>query len=63
MKVLELDGTERKEMSVSELFRRRAAADTAEQAAVSGDSRMDAWARVRGAALVESVVRATRRDG
>jgi hypothetical protein len=44
-------------------FRRRAAADRSEPVAVPADSRMDRWARARGAALVESVVVATRRNG
>ena len=52
---LELVGAERKEMSVFTNLRRRTAADTT----VAGDSRLDAWARARGAALVESIVRAT----
>ncbi len=59
---LELVGAERKEMSFFALLRRRGAAGTAEQVPVSGDSWLDAWARSRGAALVESVVRATRPD-
>ena len=49
-------------MSMSLNFRRQAA-DKSEQAVVSADSRMDRWARARGAALVESVVVATRRQG
>lgn len=50
-------------MSVFTILRRRPAAGTTEQIAVRIDSRLDAWARNRGAALVESVVRATRSDG
>ncbi len=49
-------------MSAFSILRRRATAGTAEQVPVAGDSRLDAWARNRGAALVESVVRATRTD-
>ena len=55
-------GAERKDMSAFSILRRWATAGTAEQAPVAGDSRLDAWARNRGAALVESVVRATRTD-
>jgi hypothetical protein len=50
-------------MSFSLSFRRQAAEDKSEQVAVPADSRMDRWARARGAALVESVVVATRRHG
>ncbi|MFP5370628.1 MAG: hypothetical protein ACLGI3_07750 [Actinomycetes bacterium] len=49
-------------MSVFTLLRRRAAAGPAAEHSVPGDSWLDAWARHRGAALVESVVRATRTD-
>ena len=61
-RALELVGAERKDMSAFSILRRRATAGTAEQVPVAGDSRLDAWARNRGAALVESVVRATRTD-
>ena len=61
MEALELVGAERKEMSVFTLLRRRGAGSTAGQPA-SGDSWLDVWARNRGAALVESVVRATHPD-
>lgn len=49
-------------MSVSLNFLRRSAEEKTEQDAVLPDSRMDRWARARGAALVESVVTATRRS-
>lgn len=41
----------------------QSAEEKIQHAAVSPDSRMDRWARARGAALVESVVTATRRNG
>jgi hypothetical protein len=51
------------EMSMSLNFRRQAVADRSEHVAEPADSRMDKWARARGAALLESVVVATRRNG
>jgi hypothetical protein len=48
-------------MSVSDTFRRIVAANKPGHVTVTADSRMDKWARARGADLVESVVTATRR--
>jgi hypothetical protein len=49
-------------MSVSLSFRRVSTEDKPEQIAVAPESWMDKRARARGAALVESVIAATRRD-